>query len=149
MANRIMQWLLTLALPPPSSRSRHLSLGDMGRAASGRFLSGPGCVCWTLGDRSGWRGIVGGRRANSCEVSRMAGQGARKRSVAGCQGWEHTEPCLKPGRAPSTGAERGWVKGYKNKGGWDNQEKKAHLEEQIVQTIIIRCLCWTESCLPL
>lgn len=33
--------------------------------------------------------------------------------MAGCQGWEHTEPCLEPGHAPSTGAERGWVKGYR------------------------------------
>lgn len=81
------------------------------------FLSGPGCVCWPLGDRSGLDRDCRGRRANSCEVSRMAGQGARRRSVAGCQGWEHTEPCLKPGRAPSTGAERGLVKGYKKNGG--------------------------------
>lgn len=35
--------------------------------------------------------------------------------MAGCQGWEHIEPCLKPGRAPSTGAERGCVKGYKKR----------------------------------
>lgn len=47
----------------------------------------------------------------------MVGQAARKRSMAGCQGWEHTEPCLKPGRAPSTGAESEWVKGYKKKRG--------------------------------
>lgn len=36
--------------------------------------------------------------------------------MASCQGWEHTEPCLKPGHAPSTGAKRGWVKGYKKRG---------------------------------
>lgn len=53
----------------------------------------------------------------------MVGHVARKRSVAGCQGWKHTEPCLKPGRAPSTGAERGWVKGYK-KGGWPIKKRR-------------------------
>lgn len=71
-----------------------------------------------------------GIRANSCEVSRMAGQEDRKRSVAGCQGGEHTEPCLKPGRAPSTGAESGWVKGYKKMGGWEGwpAKKRRHAE---------------------
>lgn len=85
------------------------------------------------GPVEGWRGIVG--RANSCEVSRMVGQRASKRSVAGCQGWEHTEPCLKSGHAPSTGAER---RDTKKRGGYwlANQEKKAHLGEQIVRTII-------------
>lgn len=82
-----------------------------------------------------------GIRANSCEVSRMAGQEDRKRSVAGCQGGEHTEPCLKPGRAPSTGAESGWVKGYKKIGGDGrvgrrrNEGMQRHWEKQIVQTI--------------
>lgn len=47
----------------------------------------------------------------------MVGQGARKRSVAGRQGWEHTEPCLKPGLAPSTGAERDWEEGIQKKRG--------------------------------
>lgn len=47
----------------------------------------------------------------------MVRQEDGKRRVAGCQGWEHTEPCLKPGRAPSTGAERSWVKGYTKTGG--------------------------------
>lgn len=73
----------------------------------------------------------------------MVRQGARKRSVAGCQGWEHTEPCLKPGHAPSTGAERGWVKGYK-KGGVGQSRKEGmqtRREEQIVQTIINPVLC--------
>lgn len=57
----------------------------------------------------------------------MVGQEDRKRSVAGCQGWKHTAPCLKPGRAPSTGAERGWVKGYTKEGGGGlaDEEKKA------------------------
>lgn len=66
MANRIMQWLLTLALSPPSSQSLadrqrepHLSLREVGWVDSGCFLSGPGCICWPLGHRSGWRGIVG------------------------------------------------------------------------------------------
>lgn len=81
-----------------------------------------------------------GIRANSCEVSRMAGQEDRKRSVAGCQGGEHTEPCLKPGRAPSTGAESGWVKGYKKWGDGRigqrrNEGMQRHWEKQIVQTI--------------
>jgi len=72
--------------------------------------------------------------------------------MAGCQGWEHTEPCLKPGHAPSTGAERGWVKGYGKRGGVGQSRKEGlqtHLEKQIVHTIIIRCLCWTEIGLPL
>lgn len=56
----------------------------------------------------------------------MVGQEARKRSVAGCQGREHIEPCLKPGHAPSTGAERGWVKGYK-KGG-RTIKKRRHVD---------------------
>lgn len=55
----------------------------------------------------------------------MVGQEDRKRSVAGCQSWEHTEPCLRPGRAPSTGAERGWVKGHNKGGGLAEEEKKA------------------------
>lgn len=105
----------------------------------GVFLSGPGCVCWPFRHQSRLeRNCRAGRRANSCEVSRMVRQGARKRSVAGCQGWEHTEPCLKPGHAPSTGAERGWVKGYK-KGGVGQSRKEGmqtRREEQIVQTII-------------
>lgn len=68
----------------------------------------------------------------------MVGQGARKRIVAGRQGWEHTEPCLKPGLAPSTGAERGWVKGYKKRGVGQSRKEgmQTHLEEQIAQTII-------------
>lgn len=76
----------------------------------------------------------------------MVGQAARKRSMAGCQGWEHTEPCLKPGRAPSTGAESEWVKGYKKKkkGGGVGQSRKkgvqTHLKEQIGWIIIIQCL---------
>lgn len=58
----------------------------------------------------------------------MVGLEDRKRSVAGCQGWEHTEPCLKPGRAPSTGAERGWVKGYTKGGGGWLMKKRRHAE---------------------
>lgn len=59
--------------------------------------------------------------ASSCAVSRMMGLVARKSSMAGCQGWEHTEPCLKLGHVPNTGAERGWVKGYET-GCWTRQE---------------------------
>lgn len=60
----------------------------------------------------------------------MLVQEDRKRRVAGCQDWKHTAPCLKPRRAPSTGAERGWAKGYKRERGWRggllaNEEKKA------------------------
>lgn len=61
----------------------------------------------------GWESDCGVKGKHSCEVSRVLVQEDRKRRVAGCQHWKHTEPCLKPGRAPSTGAERGWVKGYK------------------------------------
>lgn len=61
----------------------------------------------------------------------MVGQAARKRSRAGCQGWEHTEPCLKPGRALSTGAESEWVKGYKKKkrGGTIKKKRRADTSE--------------------
>lgn len=76
----------------------------------------------------------------------MVGQGARKWSVAGCQGWKHSQPCLKPRHAPSTGAEKGWVKGIKKKT-QNNQEKTAHRETQRSRLdggFIIQCLCWTE-----
>lgn len=100
----------------------------MGRAASGCFCLDLGASAWSLGGlaRVGRGIVVYRRRANSCEVSRMVGQEARKRSMAGCQGWEHIEPCLKPGHAPSTGAERGWVKGYK-KGG-RTIKKRRHVD---------------------
>lgn len=121
------------------TRPPHLWRRGVGRTASGCFCLDLGASAGLPGTGRGWRGIVErGRRANSCEVSRMVRQGARKRSVAGCQGWEHTEPCLKPGHAPSTGAERGWVKGYK-KGGVGQSRKEGmqtRREEQIVQTII-------------
>lgn len=60
----------------------------------------------------------------------MVGQGARQRRVARCQSWEHIEPCLEPGHAPSTGAERGWVREGIQKGKND-EEKKAcrHIKE--------------------
>lgn len=116
-ANRIMWWLFTLAptltfffLRPLAERleCHHWVLQSGPRPdIRGRGPSGWGGQLW--------RGIVmQERRANSCEFfSKMVGQGARKWSVAGCQGWKHSQPCLKPRHAPSTGAEKGWVKGIK------------------------------------
>lgn len=62
MANRIMQWLLTLAPYPPSSQSYADRQTDQtaspmaercGPNGFGVFLSGPGCVCWPSRHQSG------------------------------------------------------------------------------------------------
>lgn len=67
----------------------------------------------------GWTGIVlHGRRASVVSFSRIAGQEARRRSVASCQGQEHTAPCLEPGRAPNAGADRSWVNGERKGKQW-------------------------------
>lgn len=95
----------------------HLSVRDLVRA-SFLFSACTRPHLLAVWGTVGWERDCGVKGKHSCEVSRVLVQEDRKRRVAGCQDRKHTEPCLKPRRAPSTGAERGWAKGYKRERGW-------------------------------
>lgn len=138
MANRIMQWLLTLALSPPSSQSLADRQTDRASPFLERgWLSGFRVFSvWTWVHLLAFRAPVGlerNRRGEGQTVVRFSGWWGRE---PGREAWQvakagkHTEPCLKPGRAPSTGAERGWVKGYKKKGGGEGRpiKKRRHAD---------------------
>lgn len=149
LANRIMQRCSAHLGSNLHISELRVSFIDLCPPSSFRSLS----VCPRVGvrvvrgDRPGWRRIflVYRRRANSCEVSRMMGQGARKRSVASCQG-RKTHGALSEARASTQ--HRCWKRrGYKIEEGREEGEQSCRYIEN--RTITIQCLCWTESCLPL
>lgn len=98
------------------------------------FLSGPEVLLAGL-KRSR---LVGRRGANSCEVSRMVGQRARRRKEWQVAKARNTRSLvLKPGHAPSTGAERGWLKGYKEEGEVGPTKKRWQIEPTSINLVFV------------